>query len=125
MRGEIIGETRFRTVLVVSLSLSQKAGRISSQQNCQFIFAFHTIPPPSTTTMSTETESNTDEETAAEDVFDVDDELIRKSLESTSDLREYASNIKSQLQGVNKLVVHVGSKLILLKNACVVHVGRF
>ncbi|KAI6191229.1 Vacuolar protein sorting-associated protein 52-like protein [Aphelenchoides bicaudatus] len=55
--------------------------------------------------MSTETDSILDEETN-EDQFDIDDELVRKSLESGVDLRDYASNIESQLRGVNRLAVH-------------------
>lgn len=55
--------------------------------------------------MSTETESVLDEETG-EDNFDADDELVRKALESGLDLREYSTNIESQLRGVNRLAVH-------------------
>jgi hypothetical protein len=55
--------------------------------------------------MSTETDSVLDEETL-DDQFDTDSELVRKALESGLDLREYASNIESQLRGANRLAAH-------------------
>jgi hypothetical protein len=53
--------------------------------------------------MSTETEPNMSKE---DPDFDIEDELVKKSLESGVDLREYSANIESQLRGVNKLAVH-------------------
>lgn len=55
--------------------------------------------------MSTETDPSIKEEMDSE-LFDVDDELVRKSLESGVDLRDYSASIESQLRGVNKLAVH-------------------
>lgn len=56
--------------------------------------------------MSTETDStNTEDLTPVkEEVFDIDDELVKKSLESGVDLRDYSASIETQLRGVGKIV---------------------
>lgn len=56
--------------------------------------------------MSNKLVDNKTNNEAEEDPFDIDDELVKRSLESGVDLRDYSANIESQLRGVNKLAVH-------------------